>query len=400
MSMLSQDLNGYTDDDLALIYLANPDMSLTDWSHDASETGEHYGAAQLFLRYFYQQYGGVESLQELLRAGAGSHPETFVELAAETRPDIRTFSDLIADWAVANLLNDASLGDGRYAYESLPATTIPVEIPGTQSYGSVKQFGVDYLGVVDGPHLLEFEGQDAVALTGARPHQGDWMWWSGRGDSRLATLTRAFDLRGVEAATLLFSTWYEIERHYDYAYVSVSVDGGKTWQALPGLTSSQEDPQGNNLGDGLTGVSGQPGFAPEQGRRGRWVQERMDLSPFAGQQILLRFWMVNDPAYNAQGLLLDDLHIPEIGYYDGGEAGDSGWQPEGFVRTTGGIPQQWSLRLVIETGSGIEVRSVGLDAQNRARLELATGERGVLVIIGASPLTDEPAHYLVKSLNP
>ena len=144
---------------------------------------------------------------------------------------------------MANLLDDARIGDGRYAYEGLPATVIPVGIQGTRLPGSVAQLGVDYLGVVDGPRLLEFDGEDAVALTGAQPVQGEWMWWSGRGDSRLATLTRAFDLQDVEKATLQFSTWYEIERHYDYAYVSVSVDGGKTWQTLSGLTSSQEYPR-------------------------------------------------------------------------------------------------------------------------------------------------------------
>lgn len=392
LSMLAQDLNGYVDDELALVYLANPDLGLTDWAQDASETGEHYGAAQLFLRYFYEQYGGASVLSELLRAGAGDHPQAFSRLAAETCPDIHTFTDLVADWAVANLVNDASLSDGRYAYDGLPATVAPQEFSG-RLRASLNQLGVDYLELGAGPRRLEFDGEDAVALTGARPKQGDWMWWSGRGDARVSTLTRAFDLRGVQQATLQFSAWYELERHFDYAYVTVSVDSGQTWQTLPGQATHRADPQGANLGDGLTGVSGRPGIDPEQGQRGRWVRERMNLSPYVGKQILLRFWVVNDPAYNAQGLLLDELRIPEIGYHDGGEDGEGGWLAQGFVRTPGGIRQEWALRLVVETASGVEVRKVALDERNRAVLELAPGERGALVVIAASPVTDEPARY-------
>lgn len=395
MSMLAQDLNGYVDDELALIYLANPDISLTDWAQNAAETGEHYGAAQLFLRYFYQQYGGMEILPELLRTGGGSNPQIFVQFASEARPDVDNFTELVADWAVANLVNDATVGDGRYAYDGLPAQVTPLGILGSSVLATVKQMGVDYLDVGNGPRLVEFDGEDAVALTGGRPKRGDWMWWSGRGDAQVTTLTRAFDLRGVAQAVMHFSAWYELERHFDYAYVTVSVNGGETWQTLSGRTTSHEDPHGNNLGNGLTGVSGSPGMAPEQGRRGRWVQERMDLTPYAGQQILLRFWVVNDPAYNAQGLLLDEIRIPEIGYYEGGETEDGGWQSHGFVRTTGGIPQEWVVRLVVETESGIEVRLVELDGRMRARLELATNERGVLVVMGASVLTDEPARYQI-----
>ena len=126
----------------------------------------------------------------------------------------------------------------------------------------------------------------------------------------------------------------------------------------------------------------------------------MDLTSYAGQRILLRFWMINDPAYNAQGLLLDEIRIPEISYYDGGEASEGGWQSQGFVHTTGGIPQEWSLRLITETDSGIEVHSVELDLHNRVHIALATGQRGVLVVIATSPLTDMPARYLIKSYRP
>jgi hypothetical protein len=391
--MLAQDLSGFPDDELALIYLADPDLGLLDCSQDASETGEHYGAALLFLRYFYQQYGSEQALQELLRREAGKDLGVFVEAAAAVRPDVATFTGLVSDWAVANLVNHPEVGDGRYAYDGLPAYAAMQGVNLGRSYARVEQLGVDYLDLGEGPLALEFDGAEAVLLTGTGPAQGERMWWSGRGDSQVTTLTQTFDLSGVEQATLQFSAWYELETHFDYAYVTVSTDAGETWQSISGRYTTMDDPQGANLGSGLTGVSGRRNADPETGRRGRWVQERMDLSPYAGQEIVLRFWVVNDQAYHAQGLLLDDIRIPEIGFTDGAEAGEGGWQAQGFARTTGGIPQEWALRLVVETGQGIEVRPVSLDAQNRARVELAPGERGVLVVIGASPLTDEPARY-------
>jgi hypothetical protein len=96
-------------------------------------------------------------------------------------------------------------------------------------------------------------------------------------------------------------------------------------------------------------------------------------------------------------LLLDDIRIPEIDYYDGGEAGEAGWQAQGFVRTTGGIAQEWVLQLLVETEEGVSVLPVTLNERNQAWLELASGERGVLVVIGASPFTDELALYQLKA---
>src|SRR5207249_1828049 len=77
-------------------------------------------------------------------------------------------------------------------------------------------------------------GAGEARLYNGAPHSGRAQWWGNAADNMESTLTREFDLTGVDHATLNFSTWYDTERDYDYAYVAVSTDQGCTWQTLPG----------------------------------------------------------------------------------------------------------------------------------------------------------------------
>jgi len=393
MSTLAEDLNGFVSQGTASIHLSQPDIQLTTWSSDASQNGEHYGTSQLFLRYFYDQYGGDNGLAELIKADAGNEHEAFVPIAARKRPDIKHFADLFADWAVANVVKDAAVGDGRYTYKLLPGAAAVSEPRASEPVTTVQQFGTDYLGILNGPLTVDFDGAETIGLTGTQPKDGRYAWWSNRGDDSVETLTRAFDLSGVQKATLQFATWYEIEKDYDYGFVTVSTDGGKTWTTLKGNTTTDFDPQGQNFGNGLTGVSGSPDAEPDKGTRGQWIEEQMDLTPFAGKQILLRFWVVNDAGYNAEGMLIDDIRIPELNYSDGAEDGDAGWEPQGFVRTTGKLAQEWTLRLIATKDGSIVVEPVAVDAQGRASITVPAGERAVLAVMGTTPFTTEPATY-------
>jgi hypothetical protein len=345
------------------------------------------------MRYFYEHYAGDTGLAELIKSGAGNNPELFAEMAARKRPDVKTFADLYGDWAVANVLNDPKVADGRYAYELLPGAAALTELESGRTSATVSQYGVDYLGLLRGPLDLTFDGAETVGLTDAQPAGGTHMWYSRRGDESVSTLTREVDLSAVQSATLQFSTWYEIELNWDYAFAAVSTDGGSTWTTLEGEHTTTEDPQDANFGHGLTGVSGTPGVEPDKGTRGTWVEEQMDLTPYAGKKILLRFLLVQDAAYNAAGMLIDNIRIPEVGFTDDAEQADSGWEAKGFVRTTGTLPQRWELRLIRSGSSGVNVDEITPDAEGRASVQLEDGERGVLAVIGATPFTTEPASY-------
>ncbi len=395
MSTLAQDLNGFIEQGLPHAYLSDPDLQLTTFSQgslDPAKFEGHYGASQLFLRYFQEQYAGEGGLAELIKADAGNNLEAFTPIAARKRSDIKSFADIYADWAVANVLNNPAVADGRYAYQLLPDRAAMHELQPDEST-TVSQFGVDYYGELQGPLTINFDGADRVGLTGTRPQEGRLAWWSNRGDDSVETLTRAFDLSGVQQAALQFSAWYELELNFDYAFVSASEDGGKTWKALKATTSTDLDPQGHNYGNGLTGVSGAPNVETDKGVRGKWLDEQVDLSPFAGKNIQLRFWVVNDDGYNASGLLIDNIRIPELQYADSAEDGDGGWQAQGFVRTTGELPQSWALRLIRVSNGATSVEQPPVDPQGRATVQLGASERGVLAVIATTPSTTEAASY-------
>lgn len=401
-SQLSADLNGFVEHDLPLLYLYDPDIQLTGWSSSPDRSGGHYGAAHLFMRYIYAQYAGEEQIRPLITASAGKNLDAFVELATTVRPDIRSFDQIVADWAVANLIDDPDIADGRYTYATghelpdlLPMRAQPTLLPSGQTSGTLAQFGVAYLQLPTGTTNLTFRGATRVNLVGA-PTRGRYSWWSARGDDSVATLTRVFDLRGLSQATLRFTTWYELERNYDYAFVTVSTDGGQTWETLPGKLTTDHDPQGVNYGFGITGVSGEPDYDILEGPRGIWSEEQMDLTPYVGQEILLRFWQINDQALEGPGMLIDEISLPELGFYDDVETQDGGWQAEGFVRVPATLPQHWELRLVrTRSDGGVRVETLPVDPRGNASITTSVDETVVLVVVPTTPHTGERADYTI-----
>ena len=206
------------------------------------------------------------------------------------------------------------------------------------------------------------------------------------GDS---TLTRTFDLRDAKSATLDFSIWYDIEEGWDYAYVEASTDGGQQWQILPGRHTTEENPVGNAFGPGWSGMSG-GGKTPE------WVEEQVDLTPFAGKEVQVRFEYVTDDAVNGPGVLLDNFAVPEIGYKDDAEAGAAGWEASGWVQTDNALTQRWLVQL-LEVGDGqVTVQRMVVGPDGRGQLSVSNlGDlnEAMLVISGLTPVTTEPASY-------
>jgi immune inhibitor A len=374
-----------------------PNVQLTAWSQSAG-TSLHYQASYLFSRYFAQRFG-QDAVVRLLRE-PGRPPDTITAFLSRSGLGV-TFEDVFEDWIVANLLDDPGVGDGRYSHEGLEHRATPsisLRPDGQAAPGSVRQFGAEYIELTgDGSDAeLVFAGEPTVKLVGADATSGRGLWWTNRADGMDSTLTRRFDLSAVSSATLRFNLWYDTERDFDFLYVLVSTDGGSRWQALHGAAAADENPTGNAVGPGYSGRSGVTG---RQSGEPSWIAEQIDLTPFVGGEVLVRFEYVTDQGFNAHGALLDDIEIPEIGFRDDAEA-DAGWQAEGFLRSGNVIPQTWSLQLV-EYGRGGQttVRPLRVDATGQLTERLpslgATAERAVLVISGLAPRTLESAPYQV-----
>jgi hypothetical protein len=203
------------------------------------------------------------------------------------------------------------------------------------------------------------------------------------------TLTRTFDFTNHSGPlTLSYWTWYDLEEDYDYLFLEASEDG-KSWQILTTPSGTADDPSGNSYGWGYNGLSG---GGPE------WIQEQVDISQFAGKQVQIRFEYLTDEAVNGEGFLLDDVSIPEIGYFTDFEQDDGGWQAEGFVRIKNTLPQTFRLAL-IHLGQETGVEKIDLPAGNVVELPLQFNqgnEAFVLVISGSTPFTRQKARYQVS----
>jgi hypothetical protein len=398
LSELATLITGYGSSGFAPGFLSAPNIQLTHWPEDDSLRPDHYGAAYLFAAYFYQRYGesatttlvndaanGMESVQRTLTAINAADPSTGAPVNAV---------DLFADWLVTNLLMDASVGDGRYAYtlDDLSSSLFPAAITdGLDPDGQpvtlqAPQWGAHYLQVYANPSKarLTFKGNDTVQVVPTDAHSGQYMWWSNRADVSNMRLTRAFDLSGVSSAMLNFWTWYFIEDGWDYGYVMVSTDGGATWTPLSTDRTTTDDPHGNSYGSAYTGESG------------GWVQESIDLTPYAGQNILLRFEYMTDDAVTQPGMVIDDVSIPEIGYADDFESGEGGWTPEGWVWIDNVLPQRFLLMVVQPGNSDAPVtRLLDMNDQPQGEWEIDVDPNTVIIVSGLTPVTTEPADYTV-----
>ncbi len=396
MSMLAERLNGFDTGGFDIAYSEKPDTQLDTWTDPTEGNDEHYGASFLFMDYFLDRFG-----EELTRAVVAS-PENGIggfndALAKAGRPE--RFEDIFADWLLANYLDRPNADpQGHYGYPDLdpqpPAVAETLRRFPASGRAQVSQYGADYYRLKGRGRLeVQFSGQAQVPLVDA-VLQGQRAWWSNRGDDSDATLTRAFDLRNASAATLTFSTWYDLEDGWDYAYVAASTDGGSHWQILKGRNSTDKNPAGNAFGWGWTGMSGGKGPSDEGAE---WVQERVDLSAFSGKQILLRFEVVTDDAVNDPGMLIDDIAIPEIGYRDGGENGGGGWDAAGWILTDNKLQQRWLVQLVEIGRNKITVQrmEVGADGQGRLALQddLSNLTEAILVVSALAPVTTESAPY-------
>jgi immune inhibitor A len=360
-------------------FLMNPGTQLNTWSEDGARD-VHYGAAALFVTYFYERYG-IEALQQV-SADPGTGLDAFDHvLNTMHEPGV---DKLFADWVVANVLLDATVEDGRYSYTLLPDGLIsPVLAEVVTTYphvvnGQASQYATDYTVFDPGDATalnISVATPDTVQLIPTEAASGEWMWYSNRGDVSDMTLTREFDLSGVASATLHYQAWYDIEDYWDFAYLMVSSDGGATWEILPTAHTTVDDPRHAAYGPGYTGVSG------------GWVQESVSLDAYAGETILVRFEIISDDGISQPGIAIDDMSIPEIGYESDFELDGGGWEAEGWVRIDNRLPQRAWVQTIQRAGDAVSVTRWLAPVDSQWSLPVIEGAEWVVVAV--SPFAPE-----------
>lgn len=387
-AMLAAQLAGY--DGSALwrgnLFLSDPDLQLNTWSD--SNALPHYGQGYLFSRYLYDQLG-----EERYRQYATSALDGLAAVDALTGKPGAGLA-FWQDWLVAMALaGEKTQAPPRFQWggpalervATTAITTLPFRLD-----TDVSQYAADYYELPSsGEYQVRFEGATGTPLLPTQPPSGSQVWYALRTNFANPTLTRTVDLRDVTTATLGYQAYVDIEQGYDFAYVSVSTDGGTIWRPLAGDgmqgTTGQDDPSGSAVAERFY-----------TGRLQTWIPERIDLSPYAGQLIDLRFEYITDPILTYGGFALDDIRIPEIGFADDAEDAVDGWTAEGFVRVPLLVAQPWHLWLI--TFHNDAVQATPLVPNSNGRLSVAVnalaGERAPMLIVAAhAPQTLEMATY-------
>jgi hypothetical protein len=391
-------LNGYDVGGADQLYAYNPDLQLNDWADPNSpDFSNHYGVSFLYLLYYLDRFG--EQATKALTA----NPENDLTSVDDTLSSLNitdpqtgkliTADDVFMDFAAAMFLQDGNVGDGRYTfhnYPDAPQTDVTETIsncPAAPITRDVHQYGIDYIGIdCSGDHTLHFEGSTVTSLLPIDAHSGKYFFWSNKGDESDMTLTREFDLTNVTGpVSLSFSTWYDVEKDFDYVYLEVSEDG-QNWKMVKTPSGTDANPTGANYGWAYNGLSND------------WIQENVDLSDYAGKKVQVRFEYITDAAVNGEGFLLDDVHVDAINYATDFETDNGGWDAKGFVRVENVLPQTFRLTLIIEHNGTTTVQNIEMNSDQTADIpfSIQSGDTVTLIVTGTTRFTRGLANYTIE----
>ena len=159
---------------------------------------------------------------------------------------------------------------------------------------------------------------DALAVAAANGK----VWYSTSGNNLEASMIRSIDVPATGAA-LSMRMAFNIEANWDYAYVAVSTTNGASWTNLAAAgTTTTTNPNGQNLGNGITGSTA-----------GAWRNVSFDLAPYAGQTVLLRILYKTDAFDFFWGLAVDDITVGA--FTDNAEVAPNGWTLNKFFSSVG-----------------------------------------------------------------
>lgn len=120
-------------------------------------------------------------------------------------------------------------------------------------------------------------------------------------DNSLTMLTPV-DLTGYQYGELRFWTKWAIDPTWDFATVEVTTDNGGSWTTLRSKLSHAGSDQDPAQSAGRWGYeSYTPGLT--------WVEQQMDLTPYTGSQIKLRFRVMADGGQQRDGFYVDDIRL-------------------------------------------------------------------------------------------
>jgi immune inhibitor InhA-like protein len=373
--------------------------SLTLWGEDPNPAAvlADYGNAYSMMLYLYDRFGtdfmsalhrdgdyqGIASLAHELQGEGIDNPYTVIH---------QFQSMVLLDKIVGDSKHSIVLGTKKRLVTT-PSLRSTVNLDNPESYDTpgAAPNGADYVALrgADGKALkgsklrsVTFDGASTLptqpltwsVVSDDPDRPGNPVLWSGNSTNLDSAAVTQVTVPTADP-TLTFQAKYGAELGYDYGYVQVSTDGGKTYTSVAG-NHTVDGPLGAALNGTTTGFE----------------SESYDLSAYAGQSILLSFRYVSDGGVNEGGLKVDDIAL-------GGTPISDGSSLAPFKSPTQIRPQEvqnWDVKLVgIRAGRVPTVLQVEWNGRKHLRLDrrdlIAAAPFDKVVAIVA---TDDPSELI------
>jgi hypothetical protein len=254
---------------------------------------------------------------------------------------------------------------------------------GIKQYTSA-QYGIQFIETTcDSPFEIQFSGNTTIDKFPSASQKEQFLSIknAANGDYQLTTQV---DLTQVEEAELIFNTYFKLGHGQNSFYVEVSDDLDE-WVIVSYPSGAIRQAE-NNL------LAKYDGFTED------WTEIHIDFSDFVGKKLYLRFEVLNYGDIYEPIVLIDDIAIPEIGYYEGFETDFSEWDLDGFYLANPYYPQFFQVAWIPESKKEEDVFIFDVNFLEENKTSVIVPGNGVLIVIPTtSQLTETADFQLVLS---
>ncbi|MCA9948130.1 MAG: immune inhibitor A [Anaerolineales bacterium] len=152
-------------------------------------------------------------------------------------------------------------------------------------------------------------GSSSWALGTNNPHNGSFAWFANDvGSVTDQYLTMSNPVALGSSAVLTIWHHYDTESTYDGGVVEISANGG-SWTDLGSLM--MQNKYNSTISSNYNSpISGREAFS---GNSGGYIETLVDLSSYAGDNVVIRFRMATDSSISANGWFVDDVTLATQG---------------------------------------------------------------------------------------